>query len=172
MFAPIKEVGMAKSTAIDLGAVWLTDGLLAASDDNLNRLALDRVRRDIENGTTGLDGAMSTLSGGRRPRPGEFGLELVTPAVLAALLLVAQRFLERYMQKLVEGAADRAATLTLDRLKELFRREAREDPDRIVQEFEAALVEHGQSAGIDPQSAHRFLALIRDRDKLAAVTSG
>lgn len=163
---------MKQSNTIDLGAVWLTDRLLAASDDKLNRMALERIRREIESGTTNLDGAVKTLSGGRRPQPGEFGLELVGPAMLAVLLPVAQQFLERYVQRLIEGTADVAATLTLDRLKALLRHDTKDNPDRIVSELEAAFSEYGQAAGIDPRSTERFLALIRDRQKLLATTSG
>jgi hypothetical protein len=162
---------LAKSRAIDLGAVWLTEQIVATSSDDLNRLALDRVRREIESGATDLDGAVLTLSGGHRPQPGEFGLELAGGAVLASLLPLAQRLLERYAQKLAEGAADSAASSTLELLKGLIRRDAKEDPDRLAREFEAALAAHGEAAGIDAPSAQRFLTLLRDRSKVAGLTS-
>lgn len=160
---------MASNTTIALGALWLADGFLALIGDDANRLALDRIRREIDSGATDLDRTVAELSSSRQPRPGEFGLELVGPAVLAVLLPALKTFFDRYIQKVVEGGADRAASFTLDQVKKLFRREVENKPLLVQQELEKAFAEHAEAAGIGPENVARFLELVKDHQKLASV---
>jgi flagellar biosynthesis/type III secretory pathway protein FliH len=160
---------MMRQDAIDQSALWLADGLSRAADDKSSRLALDRIRRGIEAGTTTLDQTVQELSGGQKAQPGEFGLELAGAALVTFLLTTMQEFFKTYIKKLTEDAANKGVQITLEEVKKLFRKDAEDHPDRLGGQLAQALEKYGKEAGIDPDSAQRLLKLVKDESALKTV---
>jgi hypothetical protein len=158
-------------TQSDRAALWLAGRVLAqADDDDVDRLVVDRIYREMNQKEIALSDQLRSLESGTA-KPGEFGMELAGSAVIALLLPVLQSFFQRYVQKLTDAAADHAARLTLDMIQESLHRDLTQQPTLTMEELERALAEHGATAAIGKASADRFLAVLRDRDRLAAAAS-
>ena len=111
----------------DATALWLTEHLLADGASDADALVLERMATELDRGTP-LDEQLVAFTLSRRETPGEFGLEHAVAWLLPLAVTAVKRFMEAFVKKLGEKAAE----LAVDGMKDRVRTSLVSDPDTFA----------------------------------------
>lgn len=99
-------------------SLWLADGWLQASGDEIQRLVVEDLREQAAQGVA-LSKSIASLSKTER-RAGDFGMEIAGTLLAPVLVELLRDFWKEYLKKLAENTGDALADTTSKGIKTWF----------------------------------------------------
>ncbi len=107
--------------------MWLSEQLLGEAASDADALVLERMAAEVERGTP-LDAQLAAFARDRREMPGEFGLDHALAWLLPLVVAAAKKFLDAFVKKLGEKAAE----LSVDAMQERVKTSLATDPEAFA----------------------------------------
>jgi hypothetical protein len=142
-------------------AAWLTGIVLRSSHEDIQVLVLD----DLVGRMRDCDDLLEVVNRSTRQqrRAGDFGMEIIGPLIMPALIEAGRLLWQSYMKKIAEKAAE----ATADAIKDRVRRAWKGDGEASArEEFAALLRKVGAAQGLSGDQIEKLVAAL-EAPKLA-----
>ena len=139
--------------------------MLAARGTDADRLALDSILRSVDAGERDSRAVVRELKKRRRPRAGEFGLEVASGMLLGLVVPAVFEFLKLFAKKFVEKSGEIAAEKSIEALlaKKLT---TKADADGTWADLERCFAAKAKELGLPAGSYRELLEQFRDHPAL------
>ena len=145
----------------DRFAVWVSDAVLRAGEDEFTAEALAALARKAEGDATSLDAELAKQTK-QEPRAGDIGLEMIGPVLIPILIEFGRALWDAYSKRLAEQGGEALADATLAKVKEFARGtwSGRDSPVPL-DEVERQLRQAALRAKLDEEETERLVAGLR-----------